>query len=170
MKKWIFAVLLFGFGGLYVYDIMNGYEWMQEVFRTLHEWDVYMTYHLSLVVMFIPFLLVLLNYFILRIRARNAAFTLVNALFVSILVIMMLLRPYMRFESGVDRFFEVFTDKEIWLELWKTLPAYFILCVVNLVSGIVISEAKSKPAYLTAEFAYLLTGIFLIFAVSRFVY
>ncbi len=170
MKKWIFTVLLFGVGGLYFYDILRGYVWIQELFITLNEWNEEFAYHLSVVIIFLPFLFVLLNYFILRIRARNAAFTLINALFVSIVVIVLLLRQFMRYDAGIDQFFEILTNKETWQELWTFVPAYFILCGVNFVSGIVISEAKSKPAYLTAEFMYLLTAMFLMFATSRYLY
>ena len=35
MKKWIFVVVLYGLGALFLYDCVNGLKWIGEQFNTL---------------------------------------------------------------------------------------------------------------------------------------
>ena len=171
MKKWILVILLYGLGFLFVEDVLGGLEFLGEhvLDPILNENPQYF-YYVRVVIQFVPLLFVLLNYFILRIRARNAAFTLINALFVSLFVMSLLLSKQHGFWSdSILGLGDILTDAEGMQRVWDNFYGLIIIGGINIISGVVISEAKSKGTYLTAEFIYLLTGLFLGLFIAAYV-
>jgi len=161
MKKWILVVALYGLGGLFVYDVLNRFEWLGLLFDKINEWNHSYSRYFFILMLMMLVLLVLLNYFILRIRAKNPIFTFVNAMFVTVLVFSFMISAIAYPKHGVEDLYNGIFDFEKWKILWSLFPAIFVLCGLNFIAGIVISEAKSKGTYLTAEFIFLLTGLFL---------
>lgn len=161
MKKWILVIVLYGLGTLFMYDVMNNLAWISELLDKVHDINPTLMYYYYILLFMIPILLVLMNYFILRIRAKNPAFTFVNAMFITVFIIFLMISTQVDRSLGFGVVFEGMVEIDNWKLLWEIYPAVFIIGGVNFFSGIVISEAKSKGAYLTAEFIYLLTGMVL---------
>lgn len=161
MKKWILVVVLYGLGALLIYDVLHTLEWIGELLNKVYEGNSTLNRYYFVFLILLPILLVLMNYFILRIRAKNPAFTMLNAMFVTLFIVFMMLSSIVNHFLEFTSLSEVVVDWETWKMLWALYPAIFICSGVNLTSGIVISEAKTKGAYLTAEFIYLFTGLVL---------
>ena len=161
MKKWIYVVFIYGIGATIIYDVLNGLEWFRATMGWLMSPNINLGMYANAIQFLLPFAILIINYFALRIRAKSTAFTLVNALFYPALFILLFTNII---GSRVDNFadlFENLVNVEVWTEMWTYFSLLIILSIVNLISGIVISEAKTKGAYLGAEFIYLMSGIVL---------
>ena len=153
MKKWVSLGILYVIGGLFLYDVSHGFEWFQKFLEfaqnNLLDFSYYGVFYLY---MFI-FVLLLANYMLLRIKAHNPIYTFINALFFPVLLLLMFLLT----RGGIDALPSEYL--EFIEQLWESSKFFVVLYPLLFISGIVISEAKSKKSYLAAEFVYLFSGI-----------
>ena len=155
MKKWILLALLYLVGGLYIYDVHEGYPWMIKLLEFIRESELLRQFFSGFLLLFVIYvLLVLCNYMLLRIRGTGPIFTLLNGLFIPLFIIT---------NNRFDEHIVSVVKGEVGLFDSDFMIFMYVSFIVVTISGIIISEAKTKRTYLTAEFIFLFTSIILLF-------
>ena len=162
MKKWVLLIVLYGLGGLFLTDVLRDLTWISERMDQISEQYIYIWDYAYIFVFMIPFSFMLLDYFALRLRSNNPVFTFLNALFIPFFVLLVMVGGITHSSYSLSEVFVRLVELEVWKTLWQMFPTIFIFSGLNLLSGITISEAKTKGVYLGAEITYLFTGIMLI--------
>jgi hypothetical protein len=162
MKKWVLLVVLYVLGGLFLSDVLRDLIWISERIDQISERYIFIWDFAYILIFMIPFSLMLLDYFALRLRSNNPVFTFLNALFIPLYVLLLMVGGITQHSYTLSEVFVRLVEFDVWKNLWQMFPIIFILSGVNLLSGITISEAKTKGIYLGAEITYLFTGITLI--------
>ena len=144
MKKWVLLIVLYGLGGLFLTDVLRDLTWISERMDQISEQYIYIWDYAYIFVFMIPFSFMLLDYFALRLRSNNPVFTFLNALFIPFFGLLVMVGGITHSSYNLSEVFVRLVELEVWKTLWQMFPTIFIFSGLNLLSGITISEAKTK--------------------------